>query len=476
MSHSKIGIYGLGVMGRNLALNLEEHGNKVSVYNRRVKGEEHILPSFLENEGVDKNFDGCRSVADLVSSLDTPRKILMMVKAGPPVDSVIEELTPYLDKGDILIDGGNSHFEDTERRYNELSAQGIHFVGMGVSGGEKGARSGPSMMPGTTEKVWNQIAPILEPIAAKAFDGSPCCTRIGTGGAGHFVKMVHNGIEYADMQLIAEAYHFMNDALGMNAVEISDQFSKWNKGRLNSYLFEITADILKINDDGTPLVDKILDSAGQKGTGKWTAISALELGVPLPGITGAVNQRFISSLTDLRSSMSQKKTRSSKYLDVNKVEILSELEDALYASRIVCHAEGFHMITQTSKEHSWNVKPSEIARIWQGGCIIRSELLKMVVSAFIEMKTPEHLLLADNLSSILEGAEEGWRSFISRAVQYKIPIPVMSSSLSQYDSLRSAILPANLIQAQRDYFGAHTYERVDKPRGEFFHTDWKGKA
>ena len=338
---------------------------------------------------------------------------------------------------------------------------------------KRGARFGPSMMPGTTEIVWNQIAPLFEPIAAKAFDGSPCVTRIGTGGAGHFVKMVHNGIEYADMQLIAEAYHFMSDTLGMNTVEISEQFTKWNRRRLNSYLFEITADILKINDDdGTPLVDKILDSAGQKGTGKWTAISALELGVPLSGITGAVNQRFFSSLTDLRSSMSQKKSRSSKKLDSDKVEVLSELEDALYASRVVCHAEGFYMITQTSMEHSWDVTPSEIARIWQGGCIIRSELLKMVVSAFNEMKTPDHLLLADNLSSILEGAEKGWRSLISRAIQHKIPVPVMSSSLSQYDSLRSARLPANLIQAQRDYFGAHTYERIDKPRGEFFHTDW----
>lgn len=475
MNKSTIGVYGLGVMGRNLALNLEEKGNRVSVYNRKAEGEQNVVSSFLEKEGKGKAFIGTEDLNGFVNSLQTPRKILIMVKAGSPVDSVIDELTPLLEKGDILIDGGNSHFNDTERRSESLTGKDLLFVGMGVSGGEEGARFGPSMMPGTTEKVWNQLSPILEPIAAKAFDGSPCCTRIGTGGAGHFVKMVHNGIEYADMQLIAEAYHFMKTVLDMNAIEMSEQFAEWNQGPLNSYLFEITSEILKVTDkDGSPLVDKILDSAGQKGTGKWTAVSALELGIPLPGITGAVNQRFFSSLTNLRPSLSKKTIHPTQKIDSGREEVLSDLEDALYASRILCHAEGFYMITQSGEEHSWGISPDEIARIWQGGCIIRSELLKMVVSAFKEMKSPDHLLLANNLSNILDDAEEGWRSFTCRALQHKIPVPVMSSSLSQYDSLRSGRLPANLIQAHRDYFGAHTYERTDKPRGKFFHTNWTG--
>ena len=470
---STIGVYGLGVMGRNLALNLEGKGNRVSVYNHPMPGEEDVVSGFIEKEGKSKSFFGAQTLNDFIHSLESPRKILIMVKAGPPVDSVIKEMAPHLDKGDILIDGGNSHFSDTERRSEILTNKGIHFVGMGVSGGEEGARFGPSMMPGTTEKIWSQLSPIFEPIAAKSFDGSPCCARIGTGGAGHFVKMVHNGIEYADMQLIAEAYHFMNSVLAMSADEISKQFSEWNRGPLNSYLFEITSDILKVKEsDGTPLVEKILDSAGQKGTGKWTAISALELGIPLPGITGAVHQRFISSFTDLRSQLSQKKIGVAQNLASNKAEILSELEDALYASRIVCHAEGFFMITQTSEERSWDISPAEVARIWQGGCIIRSELLKMIVSAFNKMKSPDHLLLVDTVSQTVMDREQGWRSFISRAVNHKIPVPVISSSLSQYDSLHSGRLPANLIQAQRDYFGAHTYERIDKPRGEYFHTNW----
>lgn len=473
MNKSSIGVYGLGVMGRNLSLNLEENGNRVSVYNRSAPGEEHIVSDFIKNEGKSKSFVGSQSLADFVQSLESPRKILIMVKAGPPVDSVIEELKPFLKKGDILIDGGNSHFEDTERRVDQLSDKGIHFVGMGVSGGEEGARHGPSLMPGTTQEAWQQIQSIFEPIAAKAFDGSPCCTRIGAGGAGHFVKMVHNGIEYADMQLIAEAFHFMNKVLEMDAIEISEQFAQWNRGSLNSYLFEITSEILKVTDqDGSPVIEHILDSAGQKGTGKWTAISALELGVPLPGITGAVNQRFISSLTDLRSSLSQKKSYFKQNLRPNKAEILSDMESSLYASRIVCHAEGFYMITQTSDDCSWDIWPADVARIWQGGCIIRSELLNLIVSAFNEIQTSDHLLMADTLSTILKDSENGWRSFISRAIKHKIPVPVLSSSLSQYDSLHTGHLPANMIQAQRDYFGAHTYERTDKPRGEFFHTNW----
>lgn len=475
MNKSTIGIYGLGVMGRNLALNLEDQGNRVSVYNRPLPGEEDVVSDFINSEGRSKSFVSGETIQEFVSTLETPRKILMMVKAGPPVDGVINELLPHLDHGDIIIDGGNSHFEDTQRRFDTLSEKGIHFVGMGVSGGEVGARKGPSLMPGTAPEAWKMIQPIFKPIAARAFDGSPCCARIGNGGAGHFVKMVHNGIEYADMQLIAEAFSIMKNGFGMYIHEISNRFKQWNEGPLASYLFEITADILTVNDsDGTPLVEKILDSAGQKGTGKWTAISALDLGVPLPGITGAVNQRFISSLTKLRSSLSKNQTR--KELSSNQKEgHLQHLEDALYASRIMCHAEGFYMITQTSSERSWDISPEEVARIWQGGCIIRSELLRLIVAAFQQHPHPDHLLLADSLAAEIEERNQGWRSIINYAIQTRIPVPVISGSLSQYDSLRSGKLPANLIQAQRDYFGAHTYERTDKPRGEFFHTDWTKK-
>lgn len=473
---SSIGIYGLGVMGRNLALNLENHGNRVSVYNSPMPGEENVVSDFIESEGITKSFVGADTIQKFVSSLKSPRKILMMVKAGSPVDGVIKELLPHLDQGDILIDGGNSHFEDTQRRSDTLSENDVHFVGMGVSGGEEGARNGPSLMPGTSSEAWKQIQPIFEPIAAKAFDGSPCCARIGNGGSGHFVKMVHNGIEYADMQLIAEAYHIMRDGFGMSAIEISDRIKQWNDGPLASYLFEITADILNVNDtDDTPLLDKILDSSGQKGTGKWTAISALDLGVPLPGITGAVNQRFISSLTELRSSLAtnhpQKEIPSKQ-----KEDLLKHLESALYASRIMCHAEGFYMIAQTSNEKSWGISLAEVARIWQGGCIIRSELLQLIVAACQKNPQHDHLLLTDALAEEIKTREQGWRTIINSAIQARIPVPVIGGSLSQYDSLRSGRLPANLIQAQRDYFGAHTYERTDKPRGEFFHTEWKGKA
>jgi len=476
MSKATIGVYGLGVMGRNLALNLEEKGNRVSVYNHPMPGEEDVVSDFIEEEGESKSFFGAQSLSEFVHSLKTPRKILIMVKAGPPVDSVIAELTPLLGKGDILIDGGNSHFSDTERRSESLTSKSIHFVGMGVSGGEEGARFGPSMMPGTTEKVWGQLSPIFEPIAAKAFDGSPCCSRIGTAGSGHFVKMVHNGIEYADMQLIAEAYHFMKSVLHMSADEISKQFAEWNGGALNSYLFEISSEILIVKEsDGTPLVEKILDSAGQKGTGKWTAITAMESGNPLPGITASVYARYISSFIELRTTASETLKGPTYDLPHTKDELLTFLEDALLASRVVCHAEGFFMITQTDRENDWEVDPATVARIWQGGCIIRSSLLKTIVKAFENDGNIEHLFLSPLISEILAGRQDGWRKFITAAATTGIPIPVMMSSLSQYDSFRFARLPANIIQAQRDYFGAHTYERTDKPKGEFFHTNWIDK-
>ncbi|WP_340103942.1 decarboxylating NADP(+)-dependent phosphogluconate dehydrogenase [Rhodohalobacter sp. 8-1] len=477
MNKSAIGVYGLGVMGRNLALNLEDHGNQVTVYNRSVPGEEKVVSDFIESEGKSKSFIGAQSPLDFAQSLESPRKILIMVKAGPPVDSVIDELIPFLDQGDILIDGGNSHFEDTERRASNLAEEGIRFVGMGVSGGEEGARFGPSMMPGTTIKTWLKLKPLFEPIAAKAFDSSPCITRIGTGGAGHFVKMVHNGIEYADMQLIAEAYHIMKQDFQMSAGKISDQFSAWNSGLLSSYLFEITADILSVSDDDdNPLVEKILDSAGQKGTGKWTAISAFENGIPLPGISGSVTARFISSFTDLRRKLSSSETYESTSANEDINQSLAYLADALLASRVVSHAEGFFLIAEMNRQKEWEIDPAEIARIWQGGCIIRSELLKTIVKAYKKEPALNHLLQSDIVSELLKDLQGGWRNTISRAAISGTPVPVMMSSLSQYDSLRSARLPANLIQAQRDYFGAHTYERTDKPRGKFFHTEWKGNA
>src|SRR6056297_373662 len=477
MTKSAIGVYGLGVMGRNLALNLEDHGNRVSVYNRSAPQEEQIVSEFINNEGQSKSFLGAHTLPEFVKSLETPRKILIMVKAGAPVDSVIEQLVPLLEKGDIILDGGNSHFEDTERRAASLSEEGIHFVGMGISGGEEGARFGPSMMPGTKPETWNQLKQLFEPIAAKAFDGSPCITRIGSGGAGHFVKMVHNGIEYADMQLIAEAYHIMKQDFQMTAMEISEQFSEWNEGLLNSYLFEITADILSVKDkDGEPLIEKILDSSGQKGTGKWTAITALKHGVPLSGITESVTCRFLSSFTDLRSALSETLPGPVFPVISSRSHALSQLSDSLLASRILCHAEGFFMISEANKQMEWGIDPAEIARIWQGGCIIRSSLLKTIASAYNQEPAPAHLLQTDAFSKMLSPLQNGWRKTISRSARIGIPSPVMMSSLSQYDSIRSKRLPANLIQAQRDYFGAHTYERTDQPRGNYFHTNWQKKS
>lgn len=474
MKKSQIGVVGLGVMGKNLALNLEEKGNRVSVYNRISEGEKHIVPAFLENAGKEKSFAGFQSIPEFVSSLERPRKLLVMVKAGRPVDDVITELIPLLEKDDILIDGGNSHFEDTERRARQLSENNIHFVGMGVSGGEEGARHGPSMMPGTDQDTWKEIKSIFQPIAAHDFDGSPCITRIGSGGAGHFVKMVHNGIEYADMQLLSEAYDFMKRGLNMTNEAIAGQFSQWNSNDLEGYLMEITSEILTVKDtDGEPLVDKIVDSAGQKGTGKWTAISALLNGTPSPGIAGAVIERYLSSLTDLRSTLSKKLSGPGSFQIEEKENALSDLRDALLASRIMCHAEGFFIITETNRIHNWGIKPHEVARIWQGGCIIRSKLLSPIVSAFKNQQELDHLLQSNSFSKMLLPLQDGWRKTISRSARIGIPGPVMMSSLSQFDSIRSNRLPANLIQAQRDYFGAHTYERRDQPRGNYYHTNWQ---
>lgn len=473
MNRSTIGVYGLGVMGKNLALNFEEKGNTVSVYNRMAPGEEKAVRNFISEAGSEKNFNGTDSISGFVESLEKPRKILLMIKAGKPVDSVIEELLPLLSEGDILIDGGNSNFHDTNRRTEYLNRSGILFAGMGVSGGEEGARHGPSLMPGGSKEAWELLKPVLEPVAAQAFDGSPCCAWMGEGGAGHFVKMAHNGIEYADMQLIAEACHLMQKGLGMDAGEISECFAAWNESRLSGYLTEITSRIFSVKDeDGNPLLEKILDHADQKGTGKWTAVTALDLGIPLPGITESVYSRFFSSFKEFRRQASGLLSGPEPAIPGDRIAILTALGDALLASRMVCHAESFFLITESRRDFEWDIKPDEVARIWQGGCIIRSELLKRIVQAYRDEKNLRHLLLSPLFSSWLKEFQSGWRKIVSLAVLHGIPLPAMTASLNQYDILRSEQLPANLIQAQRDYFGAHTYERTDKPRGEFFHTDW----
>lgn len=473
MSKSHLGVYGLGVMGRNLALNFEDKGYKVSLYNRNAPGEQYVVDEFLAFEGVGKNFKGTSGVETFVESLESPRKILMMVKAGEPVDMVIEEIMPFLEKGDIIIDGGNSNFGDTNRRVDSLKEEGILFVGMGVSGGEEGARYGPSLMPGGNKEAWPHLQEMLESISAQAFDGSPCCAWIGNQGAGHFIKMVHNGIEYADMQIISEAYHFMKVILGMKPQKMAETFADWSETELDSYLIEITANILKVKDEqGEPLLDKILDSAGQKGTGKWTAVTSLEQSVALPVISQAVYSRFFSSLTDLRRQFANRISSPILVSNQDRALLLHSLAQALFASRMVAYAEGFYLITKTGKEFDWGIDPASAARIWQGGCIIRSDLLNDIQKAYTVEINLEHLFLSGFYSSSFRKLINGWRKIVSTAVNEGLPMPAMSAALAQYDTLRSEKLPANLIQAQRDYFGAHTYERVDRLKGKFFHTDW----
>lgn len=473
MNKSQLGVYGLGVMGRNLALNFEDKGYRVSLYNRNAPGEQFVVDEFLAFEGVGKNFKGTSTVESFVESLERPRKILLMVKAGEPVDMVINELTPFLDKDDIIMDGGNSNYGDTNRRVDTLKEKEILFVGMGISGGEEGARYGPSLMPGGNKEAWPHLREMLESISAKAFDGSPCCAWIGNQGAGHFIKMVHNGIEYADMQIISEAYHFMKVILGMKPQKMAETFAEWSDTELDSYLIEITANILKVKDDqGEPLLDKILDSAGQKGTGKWTAVTSLEQGVALPVISQAVYSRFFSSLTDLRRQFANRISSPIFVTNQDRALLLHSLAQALFASRMVAYAEGFFLITKTGKEFNWDIDPASAARIWQGGCIIRSDLLNEIQKAYTEEISLEHLFLSGFYASAFRKLVSGWRKIVSKAVNEGLPLPAMSAALAQYDTLRSEKLPANLIQAQRDYFGAHTYERVDRLKGKFFHTDW----
>jgi len=469
-----IGVWGLGVMGRNLALNIAEKGYRTAVYNRAEAGEEEVVDKFLQEEAQRKPVAGTTNIEKFVGLLKKPRKIIMMVPSGNPVEQVIEQLKPHLDRKDIIIDGGNSHFEDTNRRLTALRNHGIRFMGMGISGGEEGARHGPALMPGGDETAWNETKEIFSAIDARSPQDQPCCNWIGPEGAGHFVKMVHNGIEYADMQLIAECYHIMKEMAGMSHNEMAGVFQTWNSGPASSYLTEITADILlKADADGEPLLEKILDVAGQKGTGKWTAETALDEGIATPVIHQAVTQRFLSAFTQLRENAHQTFDDPQTALTTPRNELLHQLEQAFLASRIMAHHEGFLLIREASINFEWSINLAEVARTWQGGCIIRSLLLQDIEAEF--SRSADTLLGSELFIERLNHYQEGWRQIISQAVKHGVPVPALSSALSAFDSYRVGRLPVNLIQAQRDYFGAHTYERVDQPRGTFFHTEWKSK-
>lgn len=464
----QIGVIGLAVMGKNLALNIESRGYSVAVYNRSPEKTD----AFLQDEAKGKNFVGAHAVDEFVNSLEKPRKILLMVKAGPATDATIEALKPYLEKGDILIDGGNTLFEDTIRRNQQLDETGIHFIGTGVSGGEEGALTGPSIMPGGQKEAYDLVAPVLEAISAKV-DGDPCVTYIGPNGAGHFVKMVHNGIEYGDMQLIAEAYYILKHVLGMEADELHEVFAEWNMGELDSYLIEITSEIFTKTDEetGKPLVDVILDKAGQKGTGKWTSKNALDLGVPLPLITESVFARFISSLKEERVQASKLlQGPSEATYSGSREELVEAVRKALYMSKICSYAQGFAQMRAASKEYGWDLQYGDIAMIWRGGCIIRAHFLQKIKDAYDRESDLANLLLDPYFKEIAEGYQSSLREVVAIAVKQGIAVPAFSSAVAYYDSYRSEDLPANLIQAQRDYFGAHTYERKDKEG--VFHTNW----
>lgn len=471
MSNCDIGLIGLAVMGQNLVLNMNDHGYRVAVYNRTVSK----VDKFINGNAKGTEIVGTHSLEEFIGVLKTPRRIMLLVKAGDPVDAFIEMLIPHLEEGDIIIDGGNSNFNDTIRRAEYVESRGLLYIGTGVSGGEEGARYGPSIMPGGSPKAWPHVKKIFRAVAAKVDDGSPCCDWVGENGAGHYVKMVHNGIEYGDMQLICEAYDIMKNLLGMSNQEMHEIFATWNEGKLDSYLIEITRDILGFQDEsGEYVVEKILDTAGQKGTGKWTAISALEMGVPLTLISEAVLSRFLSALKEDRAKASKILAGPKPQFEGNKGDLLESLHDALYASKIISYAQGFMLMRSAAKEHNWNLNYGGIALMWRGGCIIRSAFLGKTKEAFDKAPELDNLLLDEYFKGEIDGAQAGWRRVIAKAVEAGIPVPAMSSALAFYDGYRNERLPANLLQAQRDYFGAHTYERVDKPRGEFFHTNWTG--
>lgn len=466
-----IGLIGLAVMGQNLVLNMNDHGYTVAVFNRTVSK----VDEFLEGPAKGTQVIGTHSMEEFFKTLKRPRKVMMMVKAGDPVDALIKECLPFLEAGDVVIDGGNSLYTDSNRRNAELKAKGILFVGAGISGGEEGARHGPSIMPGGNSAAWPLLKKIFQDISAKVENGEPCCDWVGDDGAGHYVKMVHNGIEYGDMQLISEAYQLMKKGLSLSSEQLASVFSQWNKGDLDSYLIEITSHIFAVKDaDGKPLVDKILDVAGQKGTGKWTVINALDLGMPLTLIGEAVFARTLSSLKEERVTASQKLKGPEGKFSGDSQALSEQVRQALYASKIISYAQGFMLMQQAAKEYGWKLNYGAVALMWRGGCIIRSKFLGKIKEAFERNPKLQNLLLDDFFTAEINKNQQGWRKAVSAAIELGVPSPCFSTALAFYDGYRSAQLPANLLQAQRDYFGAHTYERIDQPRGQYFHTNWTG--
>ncbi|MBQ7623989.1 MAG: decarboxylating NADP(+)-dependent phosphogluconate dehydrogenase [Clostridia bacterium] len=473
MKKADIGLIGLAVMGENLVMNMESKGFTVAVFNRTAEK----VTNFIKGRAAGKNIIGTYSLEELVSSLKSPRKVMMMVKAGQAVDDMIEKLLPLLSDGDVIIDGGNSHFPDTARRTAYVESRGKLYIGTGVSGGEEGALKGPSMMPGGSPAAWELVKTIFTSICAKVEDGSPCCDWVGENGAGHFVKMVHNGIEYGDMQLICEAYQLMKNLLGMSAFEMHEVFAEWNKGELGSYLIEITRDILAYKDaDGAPIVDKILDTAGQKGTGKWTTQAALDEGVPLTLIGEAVFARSLSAMKEERVLASKQFAKTPVLFKGDKKAFIEDIRRALYASKIISYAQGYTLMRTAAKTYGWNLNYGGIALMWRGGCIIRSVFLGKIKEAYDKDPGLSNLLLDPFFKKTVEGCESPWRNVVAQAALNGVPAPAMSAALSYFDGYKCDRLPANLLQAQRDYFGAHTYERADRPRGEFFHTDWTGEG
>ena len=473
MSKADIAVVGLAVMGENLILNMESKGFTVACFNRTVSK----VDDFMNGRAKGKNIIGCHSVEEMVANLKTPRKVMVMVKAGKPVDMFIDQVLPHLEDGDIIIDGGNSHFPDTIRRTEYVESKGKLYIGTGVSGGEEGALLGPSIMPGGSPKAWDAVKPIFQKICAQTDAGEPCCDWVGENGAGHFVKMVHNGIEYGDMQMICETYQMMTQGLGMTNEQMHEVFKEWNEGELDSYLIEITRDILGYKDeDGQEVVDLILDTAGQKGTGKWTAVAALDTGQPLTLVTEAVFARCLSALKDERVAASKVLNGPKKAFEGDKSLMIDDLKKTLYASKIVSYAQGYQLMRAAATEYGWNLNNGGIALMWRGGCIIRSVFLGKIKDAFDKNPELSNLLLDPFFTDAVEKAQDAWRRVVTAAVNMGVPMPAISSALAYYDGYRAGRLPANLLQAQRDYFGAHTYERVDKPRGEFFHTNWTGRG
>jgi len=468
-----IGLIGLAVMGENLVLNMESKGFTVAVFNRTVSK----VDAFIAGRGAGKNFIGCHSIEDLCANLERPRKVMMLVKAGQAVDDFIEKVIPHLEEGDIVIDGGNSHYPDTIRRTEYLESKGLFYIGTGVSGGEEGALLGPSIMPGGSPAAWPAVKPIFQKIAAQTDTGEPCCDWVGENGAGHFVKMIHNGIEYGDMQMICESYQMMKEGLGLSNEEMHDVLTGWNEGELDSYLIEITRDILGYRtEEGEAVIDQILDTAGQKGTGKWTAVSALDLGQPLTLIGEAVFARCLSALKDERVAASKVLTGPSSSFDGDKAAMVEDLKQALYASKIVSYAQGYQLMRAAAEEYGWKLNNGGIALMWRGGCIIRSVFLGKIKEAFDANPDLVNLLLDPFFKHAVVNAQAAWRRVTMKAIELGIPMPAMTAALAYYDGYRAARLPANLLQAQRDYFGAHTYERLDQPRGKFFHTNWTGRG